>query len=228
MTVAETEAALKLLEHAKDEIVKRNDKRKLPQHTDYGFLTRLAQASLYQGRPAVDVSVLYEKMRETAADRQLRLDRHCDLLTCDAVKRHTVKAMRNRHRAAEIFAMNEFVYAASEDLARGIESASILESKVQAYALALKEVIEEKDLLRTLGLEDGRYDMLDTYAYAQLVLEARKRDRDIAVFRRMRRILQDVVAAFEKRANKEPHRKNYLALNAARLHLQSARELSGE
>jgi hypothetical protein len=227
MAVNELEAALKLLEYADQDIKKQHINSKVGAHVDYGFLIRLAQVQYYQGRPAAHLAELYDKMRQVAATRRIRLRQHCDLVGCNESKKVAIKEMIKRHRAAEIAAMNEFAYSVAEELARGIETATPFEVRMVLYAKALKDIVGS-DELRSIGLVEEEHNYIDTYAYAMIVAEARKSSPDIGVFKQMRRLLQDVVAKFEQNARDTPTRDAFQALNAARIHYQSARELAGD
>jgi hypothetical protein len=212
----ESEAGLGILEHAKS---------KVGERIDYFFLTLAAHFQRSLGYPAASTAKLYNDWRQIAVKRQRQLDEQCRT-RCEPAKEAIIRHLQDRHRRAEIIAINFLVYHVSEDLARGVQSAKRWEVAAEQQAAELKKMIDNKEVARLLP---GYYhDVLDTYAYARMVIEAQKSRPDTQVFKEMQRELQGVVSHFAERADEKPSKYTYWQLNAAQTHYNSARELSGE
>ena len=196
---------------------------------DYSFLWLAAKLSYVQGRPG-DIGISYfgylEEMRRVARQRQdkiAELKQICSITKCAEELRLWIERLSIRERRAELLAMNSSAYYVAEDLARDLKSAASYQAKAKQYAEEIHKAIKNKEVT------GDKYNFLDTYAYATMVLEARKSNPDVNKFKKMAEILEEVVESYEIAYKDTPVDKFDLTeLKIVRAHLASARELAGE
>jgi len=217
----ETDVALRILHEAKPKV----------KLADYLFLSLQSYFSYFLGRPTDEIIDPFEEIRRVSAERQRKLADYCRTVLCEKSKGSTLQRIMERERLAEIFAINSVVFYATEDIARGVNSAKGLEATAETLAIELKTIVDRnKDGLDHDTIQAYR----DTYAYALVVLEAQKPSPSAQVFRQMARLLKDVVRYHEQnlaakiRQGETPTKADYALLSVVRKHQQSAEELASQ
>jgi hypothetical protein len=219
--LGDNEAAVGLLTNAK------------PKFKDYGFLTVEAWLRYFQGAPPEYFVRPLEEIRSTARIHQAVIEgvkNRCAIGPCDSKRRiaRLAKKLTKRERGAELYAVNEIVYDLSEDLARGTQGAVSYQALAETLAGELLAAASDKDNA------PYRDNFLDTYAYVSIVLEARKPDPDVNTFRKMARILENVVEnqsrvlADQTSSGAVVSRADLSGLRISRTHLAAARQLAGD
>ena len=159
---------------------------------DYNFLFVLGKLAFYQGDPD-DVSSYYNPLNDLwdlARHRKIALEK-------TALESVDEKCGDGEERISplcyaqifEIAAADSASYYLAEDLARGNQRAAEYKARIKELAASLKEATEDLSVHGSNNqfysyLRDEKYDLLDTYAYATLVLEATKVSPDYDVIRR--------------------------------------------
>jgi hypothetical protein len=145
-----------------------------------------------------------------------------------------------REQEAELLAINSAAYYIAEDLGRGNEYAIPYITQLQEYAEDIKRLVDlvdslDKRVIQTNPfysfVEGLKYSLLDTYAYATLVLEARKPNPDYDMLKKkvvpeLKRVVGNMEDAIKRRSRIE--KIDLVELKVARTHLASALELAGE
>jgi hypothetical protein len=222
--MADEDKAIRILEDAK------------PEFKDYAYLWTLARLRYFQGRPG-DLATSYfgplHEMLTTVRDH---------IRTLGVAKRQCRKPkdLLCREQAAEILVLYNLATFIAEDLARGIEYAAPYTTRLQEYAAQIKGFVDlieatDKRVVRANPyysyIEDSKYSLLDSYAYATLVLEARKTNPDIEMLRRkVVAELKRVVSGLEDEIRRQERvdKTDVTDLKIARAHLASALEIAGE
>ena len=231
--VGDNDKALRILQAAEPKLL----------FKDYYFLQLKARLSYYNGKPG-DIWRTYlgplDEMRSIARN-------HIDVLEKKNEECETPDKTKLicRDLVAELQAKNFIAYFIAEDLARGSDFVGPYVVRLQEYADDMKRIIDEpiSHNTRHIGfyqiLGQGSYDhyfpirdaVLDTYAYALLVLEARKPSPDYDV------IKSKVIPMLKKTSDRlhslyendvAIERTALYQLRVAKAHLASAREFVGE
>jgi hypothetical protein len=223
--------ALQVLQKASD-LYKPNGQPVL-DFKDYTFLLAMGHLSYFQGRSSKVTSYFdpFNEMRAIARSRIEQLERKRE---CEADLSPICYA-----QIYEIVALNQAAYYLAEDLARGNEEAKGYTARIGEYAREIKHVVDEVDNHTAKSnyfygsyVKPDMYALLDTYAYATLVVEAEKPNPDYGLIRKeVIDVLKRVVEHVEEQIPK--HSSKIDALDIAQLkiiqaHLASARQLVGE
>ncbi|HLH98828.1 MAG TPA: hypothetical protein VKW08_27265 [Xanthobacteraceae bacterium] len=200
---------------------------------DYGFLWAIGRLNYYEGKPG-DISKLYfgplDEIRQRARSHIAVLSRarqQCakeDDLLC-------------REQVAEYLAINDGAYFLAEDVARGSSYAIPYTGQLAEYAQQIKLVMDEVDERKAAKnpfydyVETDRYSLGDTYAFAVLVLEARKANPDYDMIRNkvvaeLERDVEHIEESFKNA--QEVDKSGRVALKTVRAHSAAALELAGE
>jgi hypothetical protein len=191
---------------------------------DYAARKMLATLRYYQGQLTSSAVQPLTAWHETILQHRQRIDEHCKMFKCDNDMREKSKELDLRERKAELVMMNNFAYFVAEDLARGVKDANQFEEIARDYAERLRKAVDDHDIA-VAGSAD---DFVDTYAYTTLVLQARRPDPDVEVFKKLARKLEGVIERYELKARDPRNQFDASGLRIARSHLASARELAGE
>jgi hypothetical protein len=209
----ETGTALAILERARSRLV----------YADHKVLTLLGLLRGFRGQPAARVIEPYDEMRQLAVLRQGLATEACAGTCSDKLKK-----LIAREKFYELLAINNIAGAIADDLARGYHSARDLEATAEAHANRLKDHADKEPD------PEAAEPFIDTYAFSLVVIEAQKKNPDKSVFAKMARVLQGLVERIERRVlaklekGEQPSRSDTYALSTARLHFNTARELSGD
>jgi hypothetical protein len=210
---------------------------------DYYFLQLKGRLSYYNGKPG-DIRQTYlgplDEMRSMARS-------HIDTLEkkSQECKSPDITIPICRELYAELQAKNYIAYFIAEDLARGSDYVGPYIARLLEYGEDMRRIIDEpvsnstrhKGFYQILG--QGlykrylpiRYALLDTYAYAMLVVEARKPNPDYELIRtkvipKLRETSDTLKSLYENEAKIERTRLYWVRVGE--VHLESAREFVGE
>jgi hypothetical protein len=223
--MADGDTALQVLQNAKPKL----------HIKDHFFLMTIAQLSYYQGKPGEMSGLYFGQLNELRHAARSRIE----LLESAGEKCSADGGLLCRQQISEFGATNAATYFLAEDLARGSEYAIPYAARLQEYAEEIKRWTDELDKLgaKKSGfysfVQSEKYTCLDTYAYAELVLEARKRNPDHDLIKKkVVPIFRKVVEHFRENVDNEPHIDRsspmLVQLRIAQEHLASAVAFVGE
>ena len=234
----DSDNALRVLQKAKD--LQRADGRPALDFKDFTFLYLMARLSYYQSRPG-DMSNLYlgslNEMRDLARSRIKILEQAKEQCEMDSSPRGINLSPLCFAQIYEVVATNLTAWFLSEDLARGNEYAKNYTAQLQEDAEEIKRLLDE---LHKHGpnknsfysyLQNDEDGLLDTYAYAKLVLESRKPNPDYDLIKKeVIGVLRKVIGHREEKIKNSPQIDRYELgqLKVSQAHLASAQDLAGE
>ena len=192
---------------------------------DYRFLQFSGSLLNFRGGAIGTGLEMFDEMRRTSTARRDDLrdkQESCKQNGCTPVRLQLISEHLNRTRTAALLATNYLAYYVSDDLAQGGKGGERFAARLEDMASDIKKAIERGDD------EDNRYSNLDTYAYAIIVLEARKKDPNTERIRKMIAELEKVVEFLDDTVSKSitANRYDINTLKIARAHLAFARELA--
>jgi hypothetical protein len=215
--MTDNDLALRILRRAEKSLV----------FKDYGSLLYSANLRYFQGHLETELPYFsyLDGLMLVAREHQQTINRaenRCSATNSCKVLETAIKSLRERARRAELQAINVAAYYIAEDLARDVKAAVSFQPLLEEYASEIYKAIQLKED------EANKHAYLDTYAYASLVLEARKVSPDVEKFKRLTFILEGVVANLELELMRSPpsSRIDLTELNIARTHLATARDLA--
>lgn len=232
--MGDTDKALEVLQRAAAD--KQGDKQVLA-FKDYRFLFVMSKLAFVQGNPS-DVNLYYDPLYEMW---KLARDRKVNLQSINAqcgADKHKISAFCYA-QIYQIAAANLAAYYLAEDLARGNRRAAGYKSRIKEFAASLDAAVKDLDSRGSNDqyysyLRGARYDLLDTYAYATLVLEATKHSPDYDLIRREALDVLESVAEHREQHTTSAHpteteRKVLISeLRITQAHLESAQEQMGQ
>jgi hypothetical protein len=218
--LADNDKALRILEKAQS-----------THHKDYYFLYLMGRLRYYQGKPG-DIIGLYlgplVEMRRMAETHIATLENAKQTCAEDT-------QLLCYEKTAKLSATNLATYYIAEDLARDNPYAIPYEARLHDYADEIKAILDASDKASkdpfNVYVQNGRYDFLDTYAYAMLVIEARKPNPDYDVIRKtLVPMLKSIVGYRREKISRAPQstRRDVAQLRTSEAHLASALDLGGE
>jgi hypothetical protein len=235
--------AMLVLQKAND--LQKADGQPVLDFKDFTFLYLIGRLSYYQGRVG-DISGSYfgffNELRAATRSRIDNLERAKE--ECGNAEPPDPLCFAQIY---EVVAKNLAAYYVAEDLARGNAYAKNYTARVHEYAEEIKSLAGEldkggfrKNAFYTY-LQGDKYGMLDTYAYATLVLEASKPNPDYDLIKKdvvdvLRGVVEhreeEIVKKFKGLSQADRYlqvdRYQLAQLRISQAHLASARELVGE
>jgi hypothetical protein len=229
--LADDDKALRILQKARETDF--DTKKSSLDIQDYYFLYMIARLFYYTGKPG-DVAGTYfgplNEMYSTARS-------HIDALQRASQTCKSEKDLLCREQKAQALALDAMTYYVAEDLARGSKAVSSYVTRLKGYSEELKEIIDEADKNVSKSndyysyVRAEKYRYLDTYAYATLILEARKSNPDHDLIKRkVVWLLEDVVEEFSAKTARSVKidRADLAQLRIFEAHLASAKSLVGD
>jgi hypothetical protein len=231
--VGDNDAALRVLQKAND--LRKADGQPVLDFKDFTFLFVIAQLSYHQQGRVGDIWSSYfgllDELRSAARSRIRNLERakeECgttlDLL-CFA-------------QIYKVVAINTAAFYVAQDLARGNEYAKNYTARLQENTEEIKRLVSESDRRDSKRnafydyIQADKYSLLDTYAFARLVLEGGKPYPDNELIKiETIGVLKKVIEHREEQIIKtRPQIDRFVLsqLKISREHLKQAQELVGE
>ena len=233
--IGDNDKALQVLNeaHEANTLADKND------FSDLTYLWILARLRYYHDHPGPIRDAYLRpltKIHDMARSRIKVIESAKEPVTCTD-KDTADNNMLCRYKFAELTAINIAAFYITEDIARGNNDAKNHKTELQGYVEEIKRSLDELEKLGSnkdgfyRQVEAYKYDLLDTYAFATLVLEASKPNPDYDVItKNVIHTLEKLVEDLERDlTNKpQPSKQKLTAWRLARAHLMSATDFVGE